>query len=111
MGSIKIEEYGIYLAEPSPMLGAEMSKVRPVVVVSLQQMNDALKTVVVCPLTTKVHPLWRSRIQVECQGRMAEIAVDRIRVVSKERLLKRVDRLRDSVAEELQRIIRELYAS
>ena len=78
---------------PQSTVGAEISKVRPVVVVSHNEMNRYLRTVVVCPLTTSLHPAWRSRIQVQCAGRDAEIAVDQIRTISKRRLKKRGDRL------------------
>ena len=66
--------YSIYFADLNPTAGAELHKVRPVVVVSHNEMNQFLDTVVVCPLTTSLHPQWRSRVQVECAGREAEIA-------------------------------------
>ena len=89
-----LERYGIYPADFDPTRGREISKTRPVVVVSLDAMNRHLDTVVVCPLTTRLHPRWRSRIQCACAGRRAEVAVDQIRTVSKERLGRRVDRSR-----------------
>ena len=70
--------YTVYLADVNPSVGAEIRKGRPVVVVSQNEMNQYLDTVVVCPLTSTLHPHWRSRLQVECAGRPAEIAVDQI---------------------------------
>ncbi len=101
--------YNIHLADLDPTLGAEISKVRRVVVVSHNEMNRYLRTVVVCPLTTSLHPAWRSRIQVQCAGRDAEIAVDQIRTISKRRLKKRVDRLTPASAARLRRLITEMY--
>ena len=72
-------------------------------------MNRHLDTVVVCPLTTKLHPRWRSRIQITCAGRKAEIAVDQIRTLSKERLGKRLDFLDPAVAAQLRHLITEMY--
>jgi hypothetical protein len=69
-----IERYGIYLADLDPTRGREIAKTRPVVVVSLDAMNRHLDTVVVCPLTTRLHPRWRSRIQCACTGRRAEMS-------------------------------------
>ena len=63
-----IERYVIYLADLDPTRGREITKTRPVVVVSLDAMNRHLDTVVVCPLTTRLHPRWRSRIQCACVG-------------------------------------------
>jgi len=106
---MKISRYGVYLADLDPTQGAEMSKVRPVVVVSLDEMNAALDTVVVCPLTTQLHPRWRSRLQIRCAGRPAEIAVDQIRALSRWRLRKRVDSLSAHAALQLRQLITEMY--
>jgi mRNA interferase MazF len=104
-----IERYGVYLADLDPTRGGEIAKTRPVVVVSLDAMNRHLDTVVVCPLTTRLHPRWRSRIQCACAGRRAEIAVDQIRTISKGRLGRRLDRLEPPLAEHLRRLITEMY--
>lgn len=101
--------YSIYFADLNPTVGAEIHKVRPVVVVSLNEMNRFLGTVVVCPLTTSLHPQWRSRIQVTTAGREAEIAVDQIRTISKQRLRERIDRLDSSAAARLRRLITQMY--
>ena len=101
--------YTIYFADLDPSLGGEIRKVRPVVVVSQNEMNRFLETVVVCPLTSTLHPQWRSRLQVECAGRPAEIAVDQIRAISKRRLKLRVDRLTTTDATLLRRLITEMY--
>ena len=104
-----IERYGIYLADLDPTRGREIAKTRPVVVVSQNEMNRHLDTVVVCPLTTKLHARWRSRVRVICAGRAAEIAVDQIRTISKERLAKRLDALDRPQAAHVRRLITEMY--
>lgn len=91
-------------------MGSEINKTRPAIVVSDDRMNRNLSTVVVCPLTTVLHPTWRSRVQLLCNGRQAEIAVDQIRCVSKVRLVKHLDDASDDVAEELRRVIYQMYA-
>ena len=105
----QVERYGIYLADLDPVRGREIAKTRPVVVVSQDEMNHNLDTVVVCPLTTSLHPRWRSRIQIVCARRKAEIAVDQIRTLSKERLGKRLDGLTPAEAARLRRLITEMY--
>lgn len=104
------KRYSIHLADLDPTRGAEINKTRPVVVVSREVFNEALQTVVVCPLTTQLHPKWRSRVQVSCAGKKAEVAVDQIRTISKTRLLKQVDQLSPSRAAELRAVIAEMYA-
>ena len=107
--TIQVERYGIYLADLNPTRGAEIAKTRPVVVVSRDEMNQYLNTIVVCPLTTKLHPRWRSRIPVTCARRKAEIAVDQIRTISKDRLSKRLDHLSVADAARIRRLIVEMY--
>jgi mRNA interferase MazF len=103
------ERYAIYLTELDPVRGSELAKTRPAVVVSMDEMNAALETVVVCPLTTRLHPRWRGRIQITCAGKRAEVAVDQIRTVSKLRLRQRLDMLSPEAATELRRTISEMY--
>jgi mRNA interferase MazF len=103
------DRYAIHFANLDPTRGSEIAKTRPVVIVSHDEMNRYLDTVVVCPLTTKLHPRWRSRLQVTCAGRRAEVAVDQIRAVSKERLGRKLDALEPAVAAILRRLITEMY--
>lgn len=104
-----VERYGVYFADLDPTRGREIAKTRPVVVVSRDDMNRFLDTVVVCPLTSKLHPRWRTRIQTVCASRKAEIAVDQIRTISKERLGQRVDALEPATVTHLRRLIAEMY--
>jgi len=107
---VKIERYGIYWADLNPTRGSEIAKLRPVVVVSPDAMNHRLETVVACPLTSRLHPSWRSRIQISCANKPAEIAVDQIRTLSKSRLTRKLDRLMPEQAAQLRALILELYA-
>jgi mRNA interferase MazF len=106
---LNIERYTVYFADLNPTTGSEISKVRPVVIVSQDAMNKYLETVVACPLTSILHPTWRSRLQINCAGKAAEIAVDQIRTISKRCLRGRIDRLSASQAAQLRRIITEMY--
>ncbi len=106
---MNIGRYEIYYADLNPSIGAEIEKVRPVVVVSKTLMNRYLDTVVICPLTTRLHPEWRSRIQIKCAGRNAEISVDQIRAISKKRLKDKIDELSAGDALTLRSLIIEMY--
>ena len=103
------QRYTIYFADLNPTVGAEIRKVRPVVVVSQNEMNRHLDTVVVCPITSMLHPQWRSRLQIRCEGKDAEVAVDQIRAISKRRLKREIDRLTTRNAARLRRIITSMY--
>ncbi len=104
-----IGRYDVYLASLDPVVGSEYAKTRPVVVVSDDLMNKYLATIVACPLTTKLHPTWRSRLQVVCDGKASEIAIDQIRTISKKRLVKKIDHLDDVNSFKLRIIITEMY--
>ncbi len=107
-----ISRYEMYVANLDPTVGSEIRKPHPVVVVSDDVMNKTLETVTVvaCPLTSKLHPAWRSRIQIECAGKPAEIAVDQIRTLSKHRLIKKLDKLASQDATLLRQLITEMYS-
>ncbi len=101
--------YEIYLADLNPTLGSEISKTRPVLIVSRDEMNKHLETVVICPLTTALHPRWASRHQIICARKKAEVAVDQIRTISKSRLIKKIDTLSKQDALSVAEIIKALY--
>ena len=109
MSKVIPKRYDIYFADLNPTVGGEIKKIRPVIIVSRDEMNKHLETVVVCPLTSKLHPSWRSRLQIVCAGKNSEIAVDQIRTISKRRLKKKIDRISDEEAAQLKRIITEMY--
>ena len=104
-----MKRYEVRWATLDPTLGTEMAKTRPVVIVSLDVLNDRLQTVIVCPLTTQLHPTWRTRLGIRIGRRAAEIAVDQIRTISKARLGKKIATLSAKDASALRRLITEMY--
>ena len=104
-----MKRYEIRWTALDPSRGAEMAKTRPAVIVSLDVLNQRLQTVTVCPLTSERHATWRSRLQVRCGGRPAEVAVDQIRTVSKARLGQKIGSLTKDEAAALRRVITEMY--
>ena len=104
-----MKRYEVRWTALDPIRGAEMAKTRPAVIVSLDVLNRLLQTVTVCPLTSQLHPTWRSRVQVRCDGRATDIAVDQIRTVSKESLGDKIGSLTKGEAAVLRRVITEMY--
>ncbi len=109
----EIETYGLYLADLGPMPGRDLRHVLPVVVVSREEMNAALDTVVVCPLAEALRPSlsWRSRIVIRVAGKEHGIAVDQIRTLRADRLVRRTGQLTKRDAAELRRLICEMYGT
>lgn len=111
MASDPFRRYGIYWVDLEPTRGRELKKTRPAVVVSQDALNEVLDTVVVCPMTSTLHPAWRTRLQIECNGTRSEIAVDQIRTVSKERLNpKKIGELSTRSQADLRDLLSEAYA-
>jgi mRNA interferase MazF len=104
-----VKRYEIRSAALDPVEGAEMAKTHPAVIVSIDALNERLQTVTICPLTSSLHPSWRSRLTVRLGRRDAEIAVDQIRGVSKSRIGAKLGTLSEKDAGALRRLITEMY--
>lgn len=106
-----MKRYEIRWAALDPTVGAEMAKQRPVVIVSRDELNAKLDTITICPLTSQLHPTWRTRLAVRVARRDAEIAVDQIRTVSRTRLGTKLGKLSEKDAAALRRVIVEMYGA
>ena len=106
----KIQRYHLYWVNLDPTHGSEIAKTRAALVVSPDAMNKRIETVVICPLTSQLHPSWASRVQCECAGQPGEIAVDQIRTVSKHRLQKHIGKIDSETAAQVREAIGLLYA-
>ena len=111
MVTAKIARYGLYWAQLDPARGSEIAKTRPVLVVSPDEMNRRLETVVICPLTSQLHPHWASRVACVCDGTPSEIAVDQIRTVSKSCLAQSLGHIDAATVQELRQVIALLYVN
>lgn len=87
-----VERFQVYLVRLDPATGAETSKTRPCVVVSPDELNRAVATIIIAPMTT-VRRGWPTRVEITFQGKSGEIALDQIRAVDKTRLVKRLGKL------------------
>jgi mRNA interferase MazF len=104
-----VERYAVHWVDLDPVRGSEIAKTRPALVVSDDAMNQMLSTVVVCPVTSRLHPRWPSRVRTNIAGREAEIAIDQIRTIDKARLGERIDAISAAAATEVRHIITEMY--
>ena len=105
------KRYSIYWVDLDPTRGRELKKTRPAVIVSQDALNEALDTVVICPLTRTLHPAWRTRLQIGRNNNLSEIAIDQIRVVSKDRLIPgKIGELSPKEQAALRDLLSEAYA-
>ncbi|HWB01455.1 MAG TPA: type II toxin-antitoxin system PemK/MazF family toxin [Verrucomicrobiales bacterium] len=103
------ERFAVFLVALDPTQGAEASKARPCVIVSPDDVNDALDTVIIAPMTT-VRRRWPTRPVVTFQGKTGEIALDQLRAVDKTRLVKRLGSIDRATATAVLNTLGELFA-
>jgi mRNA interferase MazF len=106
----KIEQYYAYWVTLDPTQGSEIAKTRPCVVVSPNELNDYLNTIVIIPLTSTLRS-YPFRVQCVVTGKKGELAIDQIRTVDKTRLntSNSFGRLSASEIIDLQNIIHEMF--
>ena len=105
---MEINQYQIILVNLDPTLGSEIKKTRPCVVISPNEMNKFLNTIVIAPMTTssKNYP---TRIEVRHDSKIGWIVLDQIRTIDKQRIIKDLGRLTKSEINELKSVLKETY--
>ena len=105
---MEISQYQIILVNLDPTLGSEIKKTRPCVVISPDEMNKYLNTVVIATMTTgsKNYP---TRIEVKHDSKTGWIVLDQIRTIDKQRIIKDLGRLTKSEIIVLKSVLKETY--
>jgi mRNA interferase MazF len=104
-----MHRFDVYLVALDPTLGSEIQKTRPCVVVSPDESNRHLATVIVAPMTTKGRG-YPTRVPCRFQGKRGQVVLDQLRSVDKVRLVKRLGRLGPAVQEEVLATLAEMFA-
>ncbi len=103
-----MKRFDIWIVNLDPTVGSEIKKTRPAVIVSPDELNAHLQTVVVVPLTTgRSYPF---RIATQVQGKRGVAAVDQIRTVDKRRLVKQIGSLHNRTAQKVLAALAEMFA-
>ena len=104
-----IKRFEVYLINLDPTIGSEIKKTRPGVVVSPDEMNLYIKTVVIAPMTTKEKP-YPTRIGCQLQGKEGQIVLDQMRTVDTARLVKRVGQIDRKTKTEVLARLQEIFS-
>jgi mRNA interferase MazF len=104
---MEITQYHAYLVNLDPTIGHEIKKTRPCLVISPNEMNRHLNTVIIAPMTTRSHP-YPSRAALRFAGKDAWIVLDQIRTVDKGRLIKILGKLDAKHIGKVKDILREM---
>ncbi len=84
-----MNRFEVWIVRLDPVLGSEIGKTRPAVIVSPDEANAALRTVLIAPLTS-VRRSWPTRVPVRVRGTSGDVALDQLRAVDKLRLANRI---------------------
>ena len=106
-----MKRYDIYWVDLNPTQGSEINKTRPCVIISPDELNEHLSTVVIAPLTSQVRAYYPFRLTVSVKGKEGQIAIDQVRVIDKKRLKGRLDMLTADDAQRLRRLLAEMYCT
>lgn len=105
---MEINQYQIILVNLDPTVGSEIKKTRPCVVISPNEMNKFLNTVVIAPMTTssKNYP---TRMEIKHDNKIGWVVLDQIRTIDKQRIIKDLGRLTKSEINKLKSVLKETY--
>ncbi len=103
-----VKQYDIYWADLNPTKGSEISKTRPCLVISPDDMNLPLDTVIIAPLTSNRKLNYPMRINVKISNKNGSIALDQIRTIDKSRFKKKIASLDKIKVKEVKKIIYEM---
>ena len=105
---MEIKQYQIVLVDLEPTIGSEIKKTRPCVIISPDEMNKYLNTVVIAPMTTssKNYP---TRVEVKHDHKTGWIVLDQVRTIDKQRIIKSFSKLSQKEIKELKATIKETF--
>ena len=99
----------VWLVTLDPTQGAEIQKTRPCLVISPDEMNEHLQTVIVAPMTTVKRP-YPTRVEVRFQGKRGQIALDQLRAIDRKRLVRRLGTVPSSTAQSTSDTLLEMFS-
>ena len=103
-----MKRFDVYLVNLDPTQGKEIKKTRPATIISPNEMNDHISTVIIAPMTTKDRE-YPTRVPCKFKSKNGQIVLDQIRTVDKSRLVKRLGKIEKSTAEEILKILQEMF--
>ena len=105
---MELTQYEIVMVNLDPTIGSEMQKTRPAVIISPNEMNKYLNTIVIAPMTnsSKSYP---TRVEVKHNKIKGWIVLDQIRTIDKQRITKKLDHLTEKEIEKVKTILKETF--
>lgn len=107
--AVVVKRFDVYLANLDPTVGVEIQKTRPCLVISPDEMNAYIHTIIIAPMTTKARN-YPTRVSCRFEGKEAHIVLDQLRTVDKARLITRLGRISPTTQKRVLHVLAELFA-
>ncbi|MAN27965.1 MULTISPECIES: type II toxin-antitoxin system PemK/MazF family toxin [Mesonia] len=105
---MELSQYLIVLVNLNPTVGSEIKKTRPCVIISPNEMNKYLRTVVVAPMTTNLKK-YPTRVSIKANDKKGMIAIDQIRTIDKQQIVKIFNSLTESEIRKCKAVLKETF--
>ena len=105
---MKISQYEIVLVNLDPTVGTEIKKTRPCVVISPNEMNKFLNTIIIAPMTSSSRP-YPTRVEVQTNNKKGWVVIDQIRTVDRKRITKIFGKLSLNEIVEVKNVLKETF--
>ena len=106
---VTIHRFDVFLISLDPTQGHEINKTRPCLIISPDEMNNFLTTIIIAPMTTKTRE-YPTRVPVNFVGKQGEIVLDQIRTVDRSRLIKKLGAVSEFEATAVLNVLQKLFA-
>ena len=106
---MEYSRFEVYYINLDPTVGSEIKKTRPCVIISPNEMNRHISTLIVAPLTSRLRN-YPTRIPCKIAGKQGQIVLDQIRTVDKIRLLKKIDTLNKATQIKVLTLLQEMFS-
>ena len=106
---MEVSRFDVFLVSLDPTKGREIKKTRPCIVISPDEMNRHIGTVIVAPMTSRGRN-YPSRVDCVFQGTVGQVVLDQIRTVDKQRLVKQLGRLSRSTSEKVLSVLNAMFS-
>ena len=104
-----VKRFDVYLVNLDPTVGSEIRKARPCLIISPDEMNRHIATVIVAPMTTKGRD-YPTRVHCRFQEKTGQVVLDQLRTVDKVRLVQKLGRIDKETQEEVLSLLAEIFA-
>ncbi|MCB0732166.1 MAG: type II toxin-antitoxin system PemK/MazF family toxin [Ignavibacteriae bacterium] len=101
--------YEVHLVNLDPTIGKVIKKTRPCVIISPNEMNKNISTIIIAPLTSTKRN-YPTRVNCQVKGKEGQIVLDQIRTVDKQRLIKKIDTINKRTQLKLHKILHEMFS-